>query len=161
MAQEYEQTQVIAASPDEVFAWVSDVGNMPGYLPPIKEASIEGESAPGTPGEKVRMEGEVPDRGEFGGEGYLSVDEGARRMEWGAEVSRDYSGWLTVADDGAGGSEVTVHLSFGERSVEGEIQDESGEDRDPLEEAVGATLESIRRQIEEDAGKVQPPSPTD
>ena len=33
MAQEYEQTQVIAASPDEVFAWVSDVGNMPGYLP--------------------------------------------------------------------------------------------------------------------------------
>ena len=47
MAQEYEQTQVIAASPDEVFAWVSDVGNMPGYLPPIKEASIEGESAPG------------------------------------------------------------------------------------------------------------------
>lgn len=83
MAQEYEQTQVIAASPDEVFAWVSDVGNMPGYLPPIKEASIEGESAPGTPGEKVRMEGEVPDRGEFEGEGYLSVDEGARRMEWG------------------------------------------------------------------------------
>ena len=79
----------------------------------------------------------------------------------GAEVSRDYSGWLTVADDGAGGSEVTVHLSFGERSVEGEIQDESGEDRDPLDEAVGATLESIRRQIKEDAGRVQPPSPTD
>jgi hypothetical protein len=47
------------------------------------EASIEGDSAPGTPGEKVRMEGE--------------------------------------------------------------IQDESGEDRDPLVEVVGATLESIRR----------------
>lgn len=56
---------------------------------------------------------------------------------------------------------MTVHLSFGERSVEGEIQDESGEDRDPLEETVGATLESIRRQIKEDAGRVQPPSPTD
>jgi hypothetical protein len=161
MAQEYEQTQVIAASPDEVFAWVTDVGNMPGYLPPIKEAAIEGESAPGTPGEKVRMEGEIPDRGGFESEGYLSVDEGARRMEWGAEVSRDYSGWLTVADDGAGGSEVTVHLSFGERSVAGEIQDESSEDRDPLQEAVGATLESIRRQIEEGAGKVRPPSPAD
>jgi hypothetical protein len=53
-----------------------------------------------------------------------------------------------------------VHLSFGERSVEGEIRQESGEDRDPLGEAVGATLESIRRQIEEGAGKVQPPSPT-
>ena len=53
-----------------------------------------------------------------------------------------------------------MHLSFGERSAEGEIQEESGEDRDPLGEAVGATLESIRRQIEEGAGKVQPPSPT-
>ena len=158
MAQEYEQTQEIAAPPDEVFAWVADVGNMPKYLPPIKDASIEGESAPGTPGEKVRMEGEIPDRGEFEGEGYLSVDESARRMEWGAEVSRDYSGWLTVAEAG-GGSEVTVHLSFGERSVEGEIQEESSDDRDPLEESVGATLESIRRQIEEGSGKVDQPSP--
>ena len=157
MAQEYEQTQVVAASPDEVFAWVSDVGNMPKYLPPIKEASIEGESAPGTPGERVRMRGEIPDRGEFESEGYLSVYESARRMEWGAEVSRDYSGWLTVAE-ADGGSEVTVHLSFGERSVEGEIRQESGEDRDPLGEAVGATLESIRRQIEEGArGRSSPP----
>ena len=134
---------------------------MPRYLPPIKEASIEGESAPGSPGEKVWMRGEIPDRGEIEGEGYLSVDEDARRMEWGAEVSRDYSGWLMVAGDGSGASEVTVHLSFGERSVEGEIQEESSEDRDPLQESIGATLESIRRQIEEGTGKVEPPSPTD
>ena len=93
MAQEYERTQVVAASPDEVFAWVSDVGNMPRYLPPIIEASTyEGESASGTPAERVRMRGEIPDRGEFESEGYLSVYESARRMEWGAEVSRDYSG---------------------------------------------------------------------
>jgi uncharacterized protein YndB with AHSA1/START domain len=159
LTQEYEQTQKITAPPEEVFAWVTDVGNMPEYLPPIKGASIEGESAPGTPGEKVRMEGEIPDRGEFESEGFLSVDQDARRMEWGAEVSRDYSGWLTVADDGSGASEVTVHLAFGERSVEGEIQEESSDDRDPLEESVGATLESIRRQIEEGAGKVDQPSP--
>jgi len=127
---------------------------------PIKEASIEGESASGTHGERVRTRGEAPDRGEFKSDGYLSVYESARRMEWGAEVSRDYSGWLTVAE-ADGGSEVTVHLSFGERSVEGEIQEESGEDRDPLGEAVGATLESIRQQIEEEAGKVQLPSLTD
>ena len=159
MAQEYEQTQVIAASPDEVFAWVTDVGNMPGYLPPIKEASIEGESAPGTPGEKVRMEGEIPDRGEFESEGYFDVDAEARTMRWGAETDRDYSGWLTVAEAGDGQSEVTVHLSFGPRSVEGEIQEDSSDDRDPLEESLEATLESIRRQIEEGSGKLPPPSP--
>jgi len=32
--QEYEQSQTIDASPEEVFAWLSDVGNLPEYLPP-------------------------------------------------------------------------------------------------------------------------------
>lgn len=153
---EYEQTQRVDAAPDEVFAWLSDVGNMPEYLPPIKEAALKGEASGGKPGRTVWMRGEIPDRGEFESEGYLSVDEAVRRMEWGAEVSRDYSGWLTVSE-ADGGSDITVHLNFGERSVEGEIQAESSDDRDPLEEAVGATLESIRRQIEEGSGKVQPP----
>jgi hypothetical protein len=47
----------------------------------------------------------------------LAVDERKLRMEWGAEAGRDYSGWLTVVDYGEGGSEVVVHLSFGERWV--------------------------------------------
>ena len=38
-------------------------------------------------------------------------------MECGAEAGRDYSGWLTVANHGEGGSEVVAHLSFGECSV--------------------------------------------
>jgi len=52
---------------------------------------------------------------------------------------------------------VTVHLNFGERSVEPEIREQTPEGRDPLAEGVSATLESIRRQIEEGAGKVEPP----
>ena len=31
---EYEQTQTIEASPDEVFAWLSNVDNLPEYPPP-------------------------------------------------------------------------------------------------------------------------------
>ena len=49
-----------------------------------------------------------------------------------------------------------MHLSFGLRSVEPEIQEEAPEGRDLLAEGISATLESIRRQIEEGAGKVQP-----
>jgi ribosome-associated toxin RatA of RatAB toxin-antitoxin module len=30
---EYEKTQTIEASPDEVFAWLSNVDNLPEYLP--------------------------------------------------------------------------------------------------------------------------------
>jgi hypothetical protein len=103
------------------------------------------------------MQVEIPDRGEFESEGYFDVDVEARTMRWGAETDRDYSGWLTVAEAGESQSEVTVHLSFGQRSVEGEIQEDSAEDRNPLEESLGATLESIRRQIEEGSGKLPPP----
>ena len=156
---EYEQTQSVGAPPDEVFAWLSDVGNLPRYLPPVVDASIQGPSAEGTPGKRVRTTLEYPGGGgTFDAEGYLAVDEGARRMEWGAEEGRDYSGWLAVAQS-SGGSEVTVHLSFGERSVEGEMRKHAPEGREPLTEGISATLESIRRQIEEGSGKVEPPPP--
>ena len=157
--QEYEQRETVAAPANEVFAWVSDVENLPKYLPPIKDAGIEGSATEGSPGERVKMLVEIPDRGEFESEGYFDVDAEAFTMRWGAETGRDYSGRLTVAEAGEGQSEVTVHLSFGPRSVEGEIQEDSSEDRNPLEESLAATLESIRRQIEEGSGKLPPPSP--
>ena len=153
---EYQRSQTIDASADEVFAFVSKVGNLPKYLPPIKEAERADAS-----GDRVRLRGEIPDRGEFEGEGYFRVFEEDRHMEWGAEVGRDYSGRLQVADLQDGTSEVTVQLYFGERSVEGEIQEASGEERDPLQEGLSATLESIRRQIEEGAGKVEQPPTTE
>ena len=154
---EYEQTQVIAVPPDEAFAWLSDAGNLPAYLPPVTDASIEGPSEGDNPGQKVRTTLQYPGgEGSFDAEGYLAVDEGARRMEWGAEAGRDYSGWLEVAPDGEG-SLVTVHLTFGERSVEPEMREQTEEGEDPLAEGISATLESIRRQIEERSGKVEAP----
>lgn len=63
--QEYEQSQKITAPANEVFAWVSDVENLPKYLPPIKDAGIDGPAEGDNPGEKVKMRVEIPDRGEF------------------------------------------------------------------------------------------------
>jgi hypothetical protein len=54
---------------------------------------------------------------------------------------------------------VVVHLSFGERSAGPEIREQSPEGQDPLAEGVSATLESIRRQIEEGSGKLEVPPP--
>ncbi len=157
---EYEQSQTVEAPPDEVFAWLSEVGNLPRYLPPVTDASVEGPSVEGVPGRRLRTTLEYPgEEGRtFDGEIALGVDEGERRMEWGAEAGHDYSGWLTVGNHGEGASEVVVHLSFGERSVEPEMR-AAPEDRDPLSEGISATLESIRRHIEEGAGKVEPPPP--
>ena len=83
---EYQQTQTISAPAGEVFAWLSDVGNLPKYLPPVTDASIEGPSAEGAPGQRLRATLEYPNGGSFDSAGYFNVDEGARRLEWGAEV---------------------------------------------------------------------------
>lgn len=80
-------------------------------------------------------------------------------MEWGAKVSRDYSGELETSENGGSASEITVRLRFRSRTVEDEIQEASNEERDPLAEGIDGTLESIRRQIREGASKVEPPSP--
>ena len=157
---DYQQTQQVDASADEVFAWLADVGNLPDYLPPVEQASIEGPSEGDNPGQKLRTTLQHPDEGQstFTAEGYVSVDEDSRRMEWGAEAGRDYSGWLTVAEAGEGSAEVTVHLSFGERSAESEIGSPP-DGPDPIEEGIAATLESIRRQLEDGSGKVSTPPP--
>ena len=92
MAQEeYEQSQTIDAPPEEVFAWLSEVGNLPEYLPPVVASSVEGPSAEGVPGRRIRttLEYSGEGGGTFEAEGYLAVDEQERRMEWGAEAGRD------------------------------------------------------------------------
>ena len=142
--QEYEQGASVAEPADAVFAWVSDVDNLPKNLPSVKDAGLDGPSE------------EIPGRGEFDSEGYLDVD--ARTMRWGAESGRGYSGRLDGAGAGEGACRVTVQLSFGPRSAEPEIQERSSEDRDPLQESLAATLQSIRRQIEEGSGKQPSPS---
>jgi hypothetical protein len=52
--QEYEQSQPIVAPPEEVFAWLSDVGNLPEYLPPVVASSAEGPSVESVPGQRIR-----------------------------------------------------------------------------------------------------------
>ena len=82
VAQEYEQSQAIDAPPEDVFAWLSDVDNLPSYLPPVVDSSVEGPSSEGVPGQTIRTTLEYPGGdGTFTAEGYLAVDEGERRME--------------------------------------------------------------------------------
>ncbi len=60
MAQEYEQSQTIDAPPEKVFAFLSDVSNLSEYLPPVVDASVQGPSAEGVPGQRIRTTLEYP-----------------------------------------------------------------------------------------------------
>ena len=135
----YERTESMAVSPDELFAYLSEPANTPDYLPPIREARMTGE-------EELHLEGTSPD-GDFASEGYFRVYPEERRMEWGAEVSRRYSGWMIVRESGEQSCMLTVHLEFGPRSVEPDIQQRSGPDEDPLEESLTNTIMTIREKV--------------
>jgi uncharacterized protein YndB with AHSA1/START domain len=146
----YEQSQAMDAPPEAVFAFLQDPANLPKYLPPIHNAEVDRP-------EHIELDGQGPDGEQFHNEGHFKVDVDARRMEWGADVGHAYSGWLQVAEDGGPDrSEVTVHLEFGPRSPEPEMQERTPDDVDPAEEALGATLEAIRRQVEGDGGQATP-----
>lgn len=133
-----------------MFDYLSDVGHLPDYLPPITDASRKGEDG-------IALKGEIKGQ-EFTNEGYLRADRGQRRLEWGADAERTYSGFLTVQEAG-GGSLVSVTLRFGPNSPDAQMQEQAGEDRDPVQEALAATLESVRRQVTGEGGKVLPPEP--
>jgi uncharacterized protein YndB with AHSA1/START domain len=146
----YERTQIMSAPPDAVFAFLQEPANLPKYLPPIHRAEVDRP-------EHIELDGEGPDGKGFHNEGHFHVDPEQRRMTWGAELDHAYSGWLEVAQDGGPDrAKVTVHLEFGPRSPHPEMQERTPDDRDPAEEALGQTLEAIRRQVEGDGGEATP-----
>ncbi|MDP9380146.1 MAG: SRPBCC family protein [Chloroflexota bacterium] len=148
---EYEHTQRIQASPEEVFAFVSDVSNLPKYLPTTKSAEPQGE-------ERVRVQGEANGR-RYDSDGYFRVDPVARRLEWGADEQGKYSGWLTVSGEQSA-SEVTVHLSFGPATDLPERIEESSPGEQPIQQGLEASLASIQNLVEGHGEKVEPPAAT-
>lgn len=99
---DYHGSRLIELSPDDVFAFVSDVRTLPAYLPTVKEA------VPLADG-RVRIEGRRGDQ-PFTDDGFVAIDQNRRRMEWRAD-ELNYQGWLQVGEEN-GLSRVNIHLSF-------------------------------------------------
>ena len=144
---EYERSRHVDASPDEVFAFVSDPANMATFVPTMEEAEAEAG--------RVHVHGEVRDRA-YDDDGWFRVDASRRRLEWGSD-ERDYAGWLSVAGDNSG-TQVVVHISaapFVDPSGRPISGDEApGAER--YEQGLEAALESLRNLMEGRGGKVEP-----
>lgn len=116
---DFTQSRKMNVSADRVYEFISDVRNMPAYLPTTRHADSDG------PG-RVRVEGEVKGR-TYNSDGYLRRVDDRHRVEWGSDEG-DYSGFLE-AREGEDTTEVTVHLHFGDdawksRGAEGPRADE-------------------------------------
>jgi uncharacterized membrane protein len=92
----------ISASADKVFAFVSDVSNMPRYVPTMREAKEDGHG-------KVHVEGAADGRN-YSNDGHIFVDADRRLMRWGSGESA-YRGELVVSD-APGGAHVAISLHF-------------------------------------------------
>lgn len=148
---EYQRERRISVSPEAVFAFVSDVSNLPTFLATVQAAEP-------VAGDRVRLSGEVEgDR--YEDEGWLRIDHNQRGLDWGVET-REYTGWMTVTGANMDGTttDVVVHLSLpphegpSGRPLTGERVDE----RDPIEEGLEASLDSLRNILEGTGGKEQP-----
>ena len=153
---EYQGSRLIQLSPDEVFAFVSDVRNLPAFVPTVREATP-------MPSGRVRVTGR---RGaqEYADDGPVTIDVDRRRMEWRAD-ELDYSGWLQVSDED-GQSRVFVHLSFRPEKIpeaDASIRDEQLRDQkpvrgrefgnDPISTSLDSALRALHDVLEGRGGK--------
>lgn len=133
---DYERTARVDASADALFAYLSDVDNLPDYFERMTEAE------PGNGQEvhtKARIDIDGQGEQEVEGEAWFKVDEEGRRIQWGSEGPNNYSGELEVSANGEG-SEVAVRLRTemdDEKAIEGDLQ---------------RTLDNIKRLVEDGAG---------
>jgi carbon monoxide dehydrogenase subunit G len=120
---QHEHTEHVAAGPDAVYAAISDVSNLPSFVPQLTAARQAGDG-------KVEVDARYEGR-EQHGEASFQRDDAARRIDWSA--ASGYHGWMQVDEDGAG-SRLTLFL---------DTPHPSASDHD-----VAATLDAIRMLVE-------------
>lgn len=130
---DYENTTEVSASPEALFDYLAEIGNLPEYMARMRSASaVSG-------GDAVQTVAELPDGQVVEGEAWFRVDRDARRIRWGAEGPRDYHGELAVEASGQG-ARVWVRIST--ENVES----------DEVQRGVDTTVETIREKVETSAG---------
>ena len=142
---EYTDRIDVAASPDSVFRFVSDIGNLPKYLPTVNGAHSHSH-------ERVEVDGKANGH-TYSSEGWFNVDQAGRTMTWGSDGANDYSGKMTVSEEGSG-SAVACSLQF---TPTAEIKDSmdrnQGGPSAAMTDGLRASLASIKEICEGTGGK--------
>lgn len=141
---DFDESIRIETGADEVFAFVSNVQNLPLYLPTVRRAAPQ-------LGQRAEIEGTVDGR-RYLSDVDLRVDHATRSMHWGSDGEYQYRGWLTVGGRN-GTCEVKVHLSFTSRpDLSTRNEGQSGNRDRTIREGVRKALRSIKTIVEEKAG---------
>ena len=130
--------------PAEVFAFLSDIRNMPRYLPTVQKVGPQGP-------DHVAVEGESHGH-HYHSTGSFRADPEARRMSWESDSRLDYRGELQVHGSGDRCEvELRLHLAP-EDQVTTRPEESGGSPEEAMRQALDRTLASIRSCCESAAG---------
>jgi hypothetical protein len=133
----YEGSTGVTADPDELFAYLADVHNLPDYFASMREAEPAGEAEGDAPDDSIAVHTVADvDGTRREGEAWFTTDADARTLRWGSEGPSHYGGELRVDADGDVASTVTVRLHT--EHVEGER----------IQEGLESTLAQIKENVE-------------
>lgn len=137
----------IDRSAGEVFAFVSDIRNMPRYLPTVRQAAPKGEG-------RVVAEGEANGHA-CRSDGWMRLDRAATTMARGSDGETDYRGEMRIADsgDGRARAELRVHLTPKPGLARSLRAQTTGDADTSVQEGPDAALRSIRNHCEGRGGK--------
>lgn len=123
---DYEKSQDVAAPAQQLFAYLSDVRNLPKYMNSMTSAEpAEGEAVHTT----AEVDGQAVE-----GEAWFRVDQDAQHLEWGSQGKSGYRGALDVTGD----TTSTVTVSLHTEEVESER----------ITQGLEETLSEIKRLVE-------------
>jgi len=143
---DYTDSIDVTASADAVFKFVSDVNNLPKYLPTVHGAKPQN-------GERVEVDGEANGH-PYHSDGWFKVEESAKSMTWGSDGENDYSGIMKVSGDGSK-AKVECTLRFSPKPEIKESMDKNqGGPSAAVTDGLHASLQSIKQICEGEGGKV-------
>lgn len=142
---DYTDRIEVTAAPEAVFRFVSDIANLPKYLPTVHGANAGAH-------ERVEVDGKANGH-DYTSAGWFKVDQAGRTMTWGSDGANDYSGKMAVLGEGDT-SEVECSLHF---TPTGEIKDamdrNQGGPSAAMTDGLRAALASIKQICEGTGGK--------
>lgn len=143
---QYSDKIEVHAAADEVFRFVSDVKNLPRYLPTVHHAAPQ-------KGGRVEVDGEASGH-PYHSDGWFKVDADKRTLDWGSDGEHEYHGRLKVRGDGRAEVECTLVFEPDPATRQRMEQGQGGQDA-AMRDGLQACLRSIKQICEGGGGKVK------
>ncbi len=139
---EHERAIMVRVPPENAYRFLSSVSNLPQFVPHLREVREE---------ENDHIFGVADLEGRrYEMSGFFRADEANHRLDWEADGTPGYHGWLQITPGSKDESRITVHLSMQGAAAE-VAPPNAGRAGDRIERSLEGTLGRLREVLEQQA----------